>query len=65
LRCPRARPLTSARIRLAGHVFTLKRVGMAAIAALFLSSFEVANADEEKEERLRGRFRLTIVGRMV
>jgi hypothetical protein len=38
---------------------------MAAIAALFLSSFEVANADEEKEERLRGRFRLTIVGRMV
>jgi O-methyltransferase len=45
--------------RLAGHVFTLKRVGMAAIVALFLSPFEIPNADEEKEERLRGRLTAT------
>jgi O-methyltransferase len=33
--------------RLAGHVFTLKRVGMAVIAALFLSSFEASEANDE------------------
>ena len=41
--------------RLAGHVFTLKRVCMALIAAFSLSSFEVQtpNKNEETEERFR------------
>jgi O-methyltransferase len=47
--------------RLAGNVFTLKRVGMAVIAALFLSSFEAQTraADEENEERLSARLTAT------
>jgi O-methyltransferase len=47
--------------RLAGHVFTLKRVGMAVIAALFLSSFEAPTpaTDEEDEERIRARLTAT------
>jgi O-methyltransferase len=41
--------------RLAGHVFTLKRMGIALIAAFSLSSFEVQmpNEDQETEKRHR------------
>jgi O-methyltransferase len=46
--------------RLAGHVFTLKRIGIPVIAALTLSSFEVQMPTKNDEPEERGR-RLVVI----